>query len=594
MQNAPMQEAQLQSVGQQVLANILAPAVSNRALRSDPRFIARVRAVAAQYHLPVPMMGGEGGGAEGSGAGGEQSAAPVAASGAPGGVAPGGAAPPVAGGGTASQRPYGVAGGQVGPPQGPASVGGTLSMGNPASSAYQKLIAAAVADPNHLQDPQWYRLLTAAATKVGKTQQQVQSDFLAAQQQARSGGPGGANAAGTPPQGASPAANAAGTPAQAPSGTARAPGQEGQAPAASPTDSSAAYGPRNSGPLRLDVNAMLGRTLGFNDFKSLSGMTPQDRVEALRQGGYDLSEFDPKWLNENPQLDPAQQLALAKDVSTSIGKDISDGATPDQIKLTMASYRPYMTPAQNAEIDANISDQMDAALRIRQQGVVSTGLLRAGTLNLMNRKFAAQQQNTDWEHNYKYTVLNDKNAQWSTEQRTRQQNADTSSSRLNEEMARDQANGLVDANGKPIKAGAGSVKPSELINTARSLLNSINSGVNEYNTRLQNALQNPGKGGGVNPPMETDIQSEIDAYNKTVDVMNARGMNYFQHYTGPDQSAIRANTARATAGSAVNAQGQTATPPPKYTPTAWMPNGRGISKVNGKWVYSDDGTPVQH
>lgn len=445
---------------------------------------------------------------------------------------------------------------------------------------YDSLLQQAAADPSRIRDPIFHQQLVQAAAAVGRGAAQIKMDVQAAMQRNKMGASSVGPGQGTP---ASPVA------AQAATGTDTSQGSSGVA-------ASGAYRAQDEGPYRLDVNAMLGRTLNLQDFKTLSGMTPADRVEALRQSGYDLSEFDPQWLNSNPSLDPAQQLSLAKDVATSIGKDIQNGATPDQIKLSLSSYDAYLTPAQRAEINSNITDELDAQLRIRQTQVQQTGFLRQATLNLMTRKFDAQQSNTDWEHNYKYTVLNDKNAQWSSDYSLKKQNAQTAYDRYSEEFARDQANGLVDAQGRPIKGGGGAVKTGELINTANKMLDSIRSGVNEYNQRLQTALQNPGKGGGVNAPMEADIQNQIDAYNGLVDQLNARGIGYFKHYTGPDQAAIHANTAAATAQGAVNAQGQNT--PGAGAASGWkdggyVVKGRPIGHIPGKpgWYFSD-GTKV--
>jgi len=606
---APYQEAQLQQVGQQVLANALAPAVTNRALRSDPTFIAHIQQLARMYHLPVPpMLGSQGGSDQSTDT--SQGGAPAATAGATApAAAPAGQPPQTPAGAPAAPQSPGMT---VGAPAQAAPGGAAPPAGAPGqpvhpadafqdpklaplAQAYTTLLQQAAANPTQLRDPAFHAKLVRAAAAVGRGPSELKADVQAIIQKNKaqadaSQGVGPATAPGGAPGAA--AAAAAGNPAAAAAATAP---QTPTPSAGGPSDAAGAYGNPKAGPLRLDVNAMLGRTLGLNDFKTLSGMTPQDRTEALRQGGYDLSDFDPKWLNSNPSLDPTQQITLAHDAATAIGNDIRDGATVDQIRLSVATYRPYLSPAQNAELDANIKGELDGALRIRQAQVTQSGFLRQQTLNLMNRKFTLEQNNADWEHSYKYTVLNDKNSQWSTEQATRQQNANTSAGNLQEKLAKDQSEGYIDANGRPIKGG-GSVKPGELITTARGLLSSINGAVNEYNQRLQTALQNPGKGGGVNAPMEADIQNQIDAYNSLVDQMDARGMHYFKHYTGPDQSTMAANTAAQTAASAVNSSGQS-TPGAQatsgWTDGGYVVKGRAIGHIAGKtgWYFSD-GTKV--
>ena len=615
VQQLPYQEAQLQQVGQQVLANALAPAVTNRALRSDPTFIARIQRLAALYHLPVPMLGG----GDGSTPDASQGAAPTATAGAGTPAAtPADQQPPTVTAAPAAPQTPGMAIGKPAAPAAPAATGpfaGNMAQGagqpaQPApgatgaasgdprlqarAQAYTALLQQAAANPSQLRDPAFHAQLIRAAAAVGRGPSEVKMDVQGAiaknkAQGEAAGGTGPATAPGGAPGAAAAAAVQSGNPAAAAAVTAP---QALTTGAGAPAQVADAYGNPKAGPLRIDVNAMLGRTLGLNDFKTLSGMTPQDRIEALRQGGYDLSEFDPQWLNSNPSLDPAQQITLAHDAATAITSDIRDGATVDQIKLSVATYRPYLSAAQNAELDANITDELNGALRIRQAQVQQTGFLRQQTLDLMNRKFNAWQSNVAWDHDYKYTVLNDKNAQWSAQQATRQQNANTAYSRYQEEFARDQANGLVDAQGRPIKGGGG-IKPGEMINTARGLLTSINSAVNEYNQRLQTALQNPGKT-GVNAPMEADIQNQIDAYNTLVDQMDARGMHYFKHYTGPDQAAIGANTAAATAANAVNSQGTQSTPGAQNSPPFQVPPGWRAEQRNGQWVIVNSKGQVKY
>lgn len=616
---APYQEAQLQSVGQQVLANALAPAVTNRALRSDPAFIARIQRIARMYHLPVPMLGTQGGtwdAAQGQGAP-QTSGAGTTTAGAPTAVPPsaqaGPASPPAA-----PPLNFGVPPGEA-PGQAQTFPLGSMIQqeqqptpgvgpGAGAAMAYQQMLTQVGQNPSLLRDPRFEQQITQAAQAAGRAPQ-LPLDIKAAVQKAKASGTHGPSVAAQAAQTAQNAAQGQGPP-QSPGGApgglaatqtatttnAGTPPGDPSAQPSSMTGPDAAYMAPNEGPRRLDVNAMLGRTLSFTDFKALSGMMPQDRVEALRQGGYDLEDFDPKWLNSNPSLDPAQQITLAHDAAIALTDDIKNGATPDQIKLSVSTYRPYLTPAQNAELDANITDSLDANFRIRRQQVESNGLLRRDTLNFMEHKFNVQQQNVGWEHNYKYTVLNDKNAQWSADHQLRYQNAQTSAARVNEEIRRDQAQGYIDANGKVLKGG-GQVKPGELISAANKLLTSINTDVNEYNTRLQNALQNPGKA-GVNQPMEQDIQDEIDSYNLLVDQMDSRGMHYFTHYRGPDQGTLRANTAQAMAGSAVNAQGQqTQTPPPARTQMpagaqpGTFPNNQHGYELKGRY-YLDNGTRV--
>jgi hypothetical protein len=485
------------------------------------------------------------------------------------------------------------------------------------AQAYTALLQQAASNPSRLRDPAFHTALIHAAAAVGRGPDEVKGDIAAYAQKVKAGiQPGGGHPAaggaistqnatpgGGPPaintrNAASPTQGPLVTPAgatapQTPNNGQPAPQPQGAAtdgaPAPAPGETQGYMNPKaaSEGPLRFDVNAWLG-PLSSQDFASLSGMTPDERIAYLRQSGRDLNGFDQKWLHSEPSLSPMEQVTIAHDAATAIGQDIRDGATPDQIKLSVSTYRPYLTPAQNAELDSNITTNMDASLRIRQQQVASTGFLRQQTLNLMTRRLGDDERKTTWDHDFRYTVLNDKNAQWSSDYAIKQQNANTAYGRYQEEFSRDQANGLVDDQGRPLKGGGG-IKPGEMITTANKMLDSIRSGVNEYNQRLQAALQNRGNGGGVNPPMEADIQNQIDGYNSLVDQMNARGMHYFNHYTGPDQAAIKTNTAAQIAGPDVKAQGQTPGPSTDNTPPFTAPPGWTAKKINGHWAIVQGG-----
>lgn len=593
----PAQQAQRQQIGQQILAPYYQKLLTDP---TNPQLLARIKQISKQYGIP-PLVTGSGGsapnpqgGVQSGPAAGATPQSPSAAGAAPAPAAPGGAV-------------------QTGPAK-PMSFGGASPSGSASpqrwddprlqgrAQAYSALLHQAAENPSKLRDQSFHAQLIRAAAAVGRGPQEVKGDIAAYLQKMKAGvQPGAGHPAAAPqagaPAGASPAAGVA-QPAQgAPAGaTAPPPAMVTQNPAQQPqggTAASPAPAPgetqgymnpsaASEGPERFDVNAYLG-PLSLQDFSTLSGMTPDERIAALRQQGRDLNGFDQKWLHSEPSLSPGEQISIARDAAQAITADIKNGATPDQVKLSVSTYRPYLTPAQNAELDSNIKDSLDHELQIRQAQVTSTGFLRGRTLDLMNRRLTDSESNTAWDHDFRYTVLNDRNAQWSTAQATRQQNANTQYQRYQEELARDQANGLVDDQGRPIKGGGG-IKPGEMINTARGLLSSIQSAVHEYNTTLQTALQNPGKGGGVNAPMEADIQNQIDAYNSLVDQMDARGMHYFKHYTGPDQSALQSNTAAATAGSAVGSQGQSAGTPTDNTPPFTPPQGWTAKKINGHWA----------
>lgn len=611
VQQAPAQKAQLQQIGMQVLQPYA------QKLIADPyntTLLNQFNRIAKMYGLPNFSAGSQGG------AYGSEGTSPGGSSGTPGAAAPGpgqsvpptpatisapGAAPSAQTPGAAPAKPGMNFGGSPSP-NGASPQRWDDPRLQPRAQTYTALLQKAAANPSLLRDQTFHTQLIHAAAAVGRGPDEVKGDIAAYQQKVKAGiQPGGGHPATTPvgPT-ASPGASTAQPSPGAPAGAtgSQTPAEQPQGgtagnPAPGPGETQSYMRPSSEGPLRFDTNAWLG-PLSSQDFASLSGMAPEERIAYLRQSGRDLNGFDQKWLHSEPSLSPAEQVTIAHDASQAIAGDIRDGATPDQIKLSVASYRPFLSPAQNAELDSNITSEMDGSLRIRQQQVASTGFLRQQTLNLMTRRLGDSEKKTAWDQDFRYTVLNDKNAQWSSNYGIKKQNAQTSYDRYSEELSRDQANGLVDDQGRPIKGGGG-IKPGEMISTANKMLDSIRSGVNEYNQRLQTALQHEasGKGGGVNPPMEADIQNQIDAYNGLVDQMDARGMHYFNHYTGPDQAAIKTNTAAQIAGPAVATQGQT--PHPALTPHPNIPkgavggtfsNGRHGYKLNGRTFY-DDGTP---
>jgi hypothetical protein len=599
----PAQQAQRQQIGQQILAPYYQKLLTDP---TNPQILARIKQISKQYGIPPLVTGGGTSPAGGLGTPGAAAPAPAQS----GNTTPATTAAP--GAAPSGQTPGGAV--QTGPAK-PMSFGGASPSGSASpqrwddprlqgrAQAYSALLHQAAENPSKLRDQSFHAQLIRAAAAVGRGPQEVKGDIAAYLQKMKAGvQPGAGHPAAAPqagaPAGGAPAAGAAqpaqGAPAgatapQSPAMATQNPAQQPQggtaaSPAPAPGETQGYMNPSaaSEGPERFDVNAYLG-PLSLQDFSTLSGMTPDERIAALRQQGRDLNGFDQKWLHSEPSLSPSEQITIAHDAASALTADIKNGATPDQVKLSVSTYRPYLTPAQNAELDSNIKDSLDHELQIRQAQVTSTGFLRGRTLDLMNRRLGDSEKNTAWDHDFRYTVLNDKNAQWSTAQATRQQNANTQYSRYQEEFSRDQANGLVDDQGRPIKGGGG-IKPGEMINTARGLLTSIQSAVHEYNTTLQTALQNPGKGGGVNAPMEADIQNQIDAYNQIVDQMDARGMHYFKHYTGPDQSALQSNTAAATAGSAVGSQGQSAGTPTDNTPPFTAPPGWTAKKINGHWA----------
>lgn len=599
-QQQPYNEAQLQSVGQQVLQRYLQPATtpSGRWLASDPRFMAGAQRIAKMYGLPLPMLGSQGGSWD-SGQSSPGNQAPTQPASGPTPDAASGATPPSSPGAGPGAGPM-----QVGSPQqttAPNPLGANIAQGMGAGGAanpqqrgqvYQSLLAQIGADPKKSKDPMFMGELTQAAAAVGRGPRDVQMDVQAAVTHGQ-----GSRAALQAP-GAAPATqgtSAAASPSQPPQAAAGGP-YAPQTPENQPGPQTAAFGDRSVGPLRIDVNAALGRTLSFQDFNALSGMSPDQRTEALVQQGWDPREFDQKWLNSSPSLGPYEQAQIAEHVTTSIGQGIKEGDSVDLIRERIAPLMSYLSPAQQQAINDTATDQVNAELQGKLQNWQTSGLIRRQTLNFMERKFSTQQQNVQWDHNFKYQVLTDKNAQFSQEQSVRQQNADTSYSRLQEEITRDNQNGVGP------NSPHSSVKTPELITNAKGLLTSINSAISEMNGHIISATSagviDP-KHPGVNDLMAQQVQQQIDAYNNTVDMLRARGVNIFSHYTGPDQSAVNAAAAGQTAQKAVQAQGMAV--PGGKTVSGWneaakskhyMPDNREIRLIGGKWVYQD-GSPAR-
>jgi hypothetical protein len=577
VQQAPYQAAQLQAVGQQVLAQYKQMANADPNLASDPNFVAKVTRISKMYGLPVPMMGSEGSSWDAAGAdqGQQPAQAQPAAAGAP--AAPQGTPSPPQ---SKSPMPFGAPspGDDIQSPGTTQSFpAGQLPQQDPKlagrAQAYTQLLQQAAQNPAQLRDPSFHSALIRAAAGVGRGPSEVKADIAAYQQKAKSGNlhpalaPGGAVAtAGAPPTAGQPAPGAATDSPQAASGT-------------PPEGTESFMRPESEGPRRINLNAWLGRTMGAQEFGMYSQMTPDNRKQALRAAGYDSRDFDPKWLNSEPSLDPSHQLSLANDVSKTLNEAFKNGDSVNQVKTLIAPYISMLTPEQRAGIDAQAASDMNESLQIRLSDIQQKGLLRRQTIALMNRRLTDNEQNTSWDHNFKYQVFNQRGAEFSQRLQVEQQNARTSAARLQNEISQ----------GNQPKMG-------ELINTARGLLTSINSAVNEYNGRINDAIKagtidpkNPSK--GVNPDMEEDIQNDIDAYNNIVTTLRGRGFNSFNFYSGADQSAMDANTAKLTAGSAVNAQGQ-ATPrgAGAGSPPFTVPKGYQAKQINGQWGIVDPKT----
>src|ERR1700677_800298 len=382
----PAQQAQRQQIGEQILAPYYQKLLTDK---YNPQLLARIKQISKQYGIPPLVTGGgapspQGGAQSGPAAPSPTQSAPVAGA-APAPAAPGGAV-------------------QTGPAK-PMSFGGASPSGaaspqrwddprlQPKAQAYSTLLHQAAENPTRLRDQAFHAQLIRAAAAVGRGPQEVKADIAAYLQKMKAGvqpGAGhpsaapqaGAPAGAAPTPGAaqpSPAAPAGATAPQSPAMATQNPAQQPQggtpaSPAPGPGETQGYMNPSaaSEGPERFDVNAYLG-PLSLQDFSTLSGMPPEERIAALRQQGRDLNGFDQKWLHSEPSLSPGEQITIAHDAAQAITADIKNGATPDQVKLSVSTYRPYLTPAQNAELDSNIKDSLDHELQIRQAQVASTG-----------------------------------------------------------------------------------------------------------------------------------------------------------------------------------------------------------------------------
>jgi hypothetical protein len=231
--------------------------------------------------------------------------------------------------------------------------------------------------------------------------------------------------------------------------------------------------------------------------------------------------------------------------------------------------------------------------RARFQQIQNTNLFHQETVARWNREDTDREQNTTWDHNYKYEVLHDRDAQWGAADSERQQ-------RLNLDLDRYHLDQDKFANQRQEQQfRQTNVSTPQLFTLAQKLLQQIQSEANEANRRIDWATKNKKAtpGGGISDPMIQSYQNNVDAYNQVVQELSARGGSMghiYKPWQGPDINATNAYAAGSTAQQATAAQGQPAT-----SPVAGMQQ-VGVDSRNNKPVYKSasggyfyqDGTPV--